>query len=621
LILGDGAGGAFVTWRDARQRAVTDDDVYLQRVTASGTIAPGWPLGGLAVCGLPAYQSPTAIASDGAGGVLVVWEDFRNAGSGGTGLDAYAQRILADGSIAPGWTAGGVPVSRAPDYQNLPVVAPDGAGGAFVAWTDDRDYSIHRGDIYAQHLTATGAVTAGWPLDGLAVCTDPAGQGEPRILSDGAGGVVVVWGDARRGVADVYAQHLLADGSLAPGWVTNGLPVALGSGVRAVAPDGVGGFYAGSATLTPSLFDGIYYVQRFSFAGTQATGWPESGVLVCGASGDRAGLRMAPDGTGGALLTWYDYRPPPTGGEIYALRLRADGTLAPGWTVDGTRVSDATATGYEYDPVIAPDGSGGAYLAWNWEYSGARPTLVQHLTGYATVAAGWPAYGVRLAPSPAQFEPRIASDGRRGAIVAWDEQCCGRMGMYAQRFVLDGPVAVLLSLVSADAEPDRVTLVWHAAEGASLAATVERRGMGSDWLPLAAVTADGTGRIEYQDRGVIAGERYGYRIAYTEDGITRRSAETWVDVPRTLSLALEGLRPNPSVGALTVAFTLPSWAPATLELLDVGGRRLIGREVGSLGAGGHLLRLDDGLRLAPGMYWLRLTQNGRALIKRGVAVR
>jgi hypothetical protein len=595
--------------------------VYLQRVTGSGTIAPGWPLGGLAVCGLPAYQSPTAIASDGAGGALVVWHDFRNAGSGGTGQDVYAQRILADGSVAPGWTAGGVPVSRAPDYQNLPVVVADGAGGAFIAWEDDRDYATHSVDIYAQHLTAAGAVAAGWPADGLAVCTDPAGQVEPRILADGAGGAIVVWGDVRRGgVPDVYAQHLLADGSLAPGWVANGVPVALGSGVRAVAPDGAGGFYAGSATLNPSLFDGVYYVQRFSFAGTRSPGWPESGVQVCGASGDRAGLRVVADGFGGALLTWYDYRRPSTGGEIYALRIRADGTLAPGWTVDGTQVSDASAPGYEYAPDIAPDGSGGAYLVWRSEYVDF-PAWVQHLTGNATVAAGWPAYGVRLAPSGAQFDPRIAYDGRRGAIVAWDEACCGRIGMYAQRFVLDGPVAVLLSLVSADAGPDRVMLVWHAADGASLAATVERRGTGSDWMPLGTVTADGTGRIEYLDRSVVAGERYGHRIAYTEDGLTRHSAETWVDVPRALALALEGLRPNPAVGPLTVAFTLPSWAPATLELLDVGGRRVLAREVGSLGAGSHLLHLDGGSQLAPGMYWLRLTQAGRALVARGVVVR
>lgn len=619
-IVSDAQGGAFIVWRDARNRAVTDNDVYLQRVTASGTIAPGWPLGGLPVCAAPGDQAPYPLASDGQGGVLVVWEDFRNAGAGGTAQDLYAQRVLADGSLAPGWPLNGVPVSRAPDYQSLPKVAPDGAGGAFVAWMDERDYATQGSDVYAQHLTASGAVAAGWPADGLPVCTDPAGQGIGGLIPDGAGGAVVVWNDNRRGVPDIYAQHLLADGSIALGWVANGVPVVLERALRAVAPDEAGGFYAGGATLSPSWSDGVYYVQRFSFAGARSPGWPAGGVTVCAASDNRYALRMTADGLGGVLLTWYDYRPPDTGGEIYAARVLADGSLAPGWTVDGTRVSDATAPGFEYRPDIAPDGEGGAYLVWLWEYNG-YPSLVQHLTRTATVAAGWPAYGVRVAPSGAQFDSRIASDGQRGAIVAWDERCCNRLGVYAQRFVLDGPVPAQVSLVSANAEPDRVRLAWYVTDAVAFHAAVERRRESSSWEVLGTVSADGTGRIEYQDRGVISGERYAYRLAYTEEGSERHTAETWVDVPRALTLALEGLRPNPAVGAVIVSFTLPTAAPATLELVDVSGRSLLRREIGALGAGRHLLRLEEGARVAPGMYWLRLRQSGRTLIARGVVVR
>jgi hypothetical protein len=616
-ITGDGAGGAFVTWRDARNYSLTDDDVYLQRVTAAGAIAAGWPPDGLPLCVAPDYQAPYSLAPDGQGGVLVAWE-------GDGGFDIHAQRVRADASLAPGWPANGIRVSPVAGVQTSPVIVADGAGGAFVAWEDERDYATNRTDIYAQHLTAEGAVAAGWPQDGLAVCAIPAGQGLPAIMADGAGGAVVVWGDTRRGTGDIYAQHLLADASIAPGWVANGLPVMLGHFMRGAAADGVDGFYVGGTTLRAGQpLDGDYYAGRFSFAGARPTGWPEGGVRVCGAASNRGGLQMKGDGRGAVLLAWYDYRPPSTGGEIYAARVLADGTLAPGWTVDGTRVSDATAPGLEYDPDLAPDGSGGAYLVWGSQsqYSVEQPSWVQHLTRTAAVAAGWPAYGVRLAPSGDEFGSRITSDGRGGAIVTWDEACCGRTGVYAQRFVLDGPVAVLLSLVSAVAEPDRVTLVWHAAEGAGLSASIERRSVSSDWTPLAAVNADGTGRIAFVDRTMQAGERYAYRLAYTEDGSERHTAETWVDVPRALALALEGLRPNPAVDDLTVSFTLPSDAPATLALVDVSGHRILEREVGSLGAGRHLLRLDEAPQLAPGMYWLRLTQAGRVLIARGVVVR
>lgn len=73
-----------------------------------------------------------------------------------------------------------------------------------------------------------------------------------------------------------------------------------------------------------------------------------------------------------------------------------------------------------------------------------------------------------------------------------------------------------------------------------------------------------------------------------------------------LAFALDPVRPNPSRGgALTVRFTLPSAAPARLELLDVAGRRIASHEVG---AGQHALDLGQGRRLAPGLYLVRLTQ-------------
>ncbi len=70
-----------------------------------------------------------------------------------------------------------------------------------------------------------------------------------------------------------------------------------------------------------------------------------------------------------------------------------------------------------------------------------------------------------------------------------------------------------------------------------------------------------------------------------------------------------GIRPNPARGnALHVAFALPTAGPARLELLDVSGRRVLAREVGSLGSGQHTVNLAEGRRVAPGIYWVRLTQ-------------
>jgi hypothetical protein len=94
-----------------------------------------------------------------------------------------------------------------------------------------------------------------------------------------------------------------------------------------------------------------------------------------------------------------------------------------------------------------------------------------------------------------------------------------------------------------------------------------------------------------------------------------------VEVPARLDFALEGFQPNPAVAEMNVAFTLPQALPATVTLLDAGGRALASRQVGSLGPGRHLVRLDEAIHVPPGVYWLRLTQGRRTQVRRGVVVR
>ncbi len=117
----------------------------------------------------------------------------------------------------------------------------------------------------------------------------------------------------------------------------------------------------------------------------------------------------------------------------------------------------------------------------------------------------------------------------------------------------------------------------------------------------------------------MAGSRYAYRLGWNRNGVEGASAESWVDIPKA-ELSLSGLRPNPAAADLNAAFSLPNSDAATLELLDVSGRSLLSQEVGSLGSGTHLVRLADHGTVAPGLYWLRLRQNRRSLIARGVVV-
>jgi hypothetical protein len=120
---------------------------------------------------------------------------------------------------------------------------------------------------------------------------------------------------------------------------------------------------------------------------------------------------------------------------------------------------------------------------------------------------------------------------------------------------------------------------------------------------------------------VIAGTRYGYRLGVMDAGHEEFLGEAWVDVPATSGLALAGFRSNPAWGDLSVSFSLPDASPARLELFDVGGRRIAAREVGTLGAGSHVVTFGDERTLAPGIYLLRLVQGTRSLTARGVILR
>jgi hypothetical protein len=179
---------------------------------------------------------------------------------------------------------------------------------------------------------------------------------------------------------------------------------------------------------------------------------------------------------------------------------------------------------------------------------------------------------------------------------------------------------VLVSLVSALAEPGRVAVTWFAGGRPGLATTLYRS-TGAAWARLGTLRADDAGTLAYEDRDVTPGGRYGYRLGVVSAGRETFFGEAWVEVPLQLELALTGLRPNPATREATVCFTLPRPGPATLEVLDVSGRRTLVRDVGGFGPGNHTVPLEQGRRLPAGLYFLRLTQGGRTVTTRGVIVR
>ena len=197
-ILGDGSGGAIITWHDIRAGVF---DIYAQRIDQSGGIVWTGSPNGVIVCDATGEQRYPKITSDGSTGAIITWYDERN-GSGNS--DIYAQRINSSG--VPQWTTNGVAVCTDSHLQYDPTITSDGSGDAIIAWADNRSGNW---DIYAQRIISTDG-SSQWTADGVAVCTDASTQQNPSITSDGSGGAIITWSDLRisGGNPDLYAQRI-----------------------------------------------------------------------------------------------------------------------------------------------------------------------------------------------------------------------------------------------------------------------------------------------------------------------------------------------------------------------------------------------------------------------------
>lgn len=147
--------GTLIAWSEDRALG-SGADVYVQRLDSTGVAWPGWPLDGAAVCTAPGHQTEPALALDTSGGVYAGWRDGRD--SAATGVDLYVQRLSASGTVVPGWPAGGFPLCQAGGEQHELQLVPDGTGGAFAVWTDGRDTQATGWNLASRQVTPAGPV-------------------------------------------------------------------------------------------------------------------------------------------------------------------------------------------------------------------------------------------------------------------------------------------------------------------------------------------------------------------------------------------------------------------------------------------------------------------------------
>jgi hypothetical protein len=282
---------------------------------------------------------------------------------------------------------------------------------------------------------------------------------------------------------------------------------------------------------------------------------------------------VAVSGQGRAFVEWYDWRDSPAG--------RCGGLS---------------------NVYLARSDDGGA--SWN------------QLGAISDASSDWSNSNSYLAPNQGDY---IALFGNENGIYpAWADARNGDPDVYFSYLnLLVTPVNA--SLVSAVALPDRVTLSWYTTDSAALPANIYRRTESTDWAAIGQVIVPASGEVAFTDNDVAPGARYQYRVGIVESGTETFYAETWVTVPRYV-LAIQSIAPNPAVRDMWVSFTLPTASPATLRLIDVAGREVRRRGLGSV-AGPQRVNLAEGSALPMGVYQIKLTQGAHSVSTRASFVR
>lgn len=640
-VYSDGRGGAFVGWTESRTGELTLD-AYLQHLDRAGESSPGWNRDGLA---LPspaddpwAGRDDLTFLADGHGGF------FLAAAAYGTYGRIQVRHLTSEGATVPGWPMDGVIVTAfGPDgigtektddpeavqgngpADRRPSLALDGAGGVFVGWHYVmRFYDFAR----VQRVSASGQIHPGWPALGL----DLGGSGFPAVIcSDGAGGIYVAWTSWSER-SQVLVQHILPDGSKDPGWPPAGRVASIITGDHqfpGIVPDAAGGcivvwrvMHEGS--MLPCV------AQRIGADGNTAAGWPEEGVILTGVPDPQAtfpiGRRdplyvatpIVADGSGGAIVAWKDDRDEGITSNTFAQRVLADGTIAPGWPSRGITVCDAP--GAQEQPRVASDGSGGVWLAWEDRRGPDADVYAHHLRGDGSFPTGWPSGGRRLCDARGhQVTPQISADAQ-GVAVAWVDQAGAAPRVVATRVDPEGVVATWIARIATEVDSRTARIRWEFSEPPDSPLAIYRRTPDGSWALVAESHPIGR-ELLYEDANVEAGRSYGYRVGDSSQGADHAEGEVWVDIPFFASLRLRAPVPNPVHGHdFLLEFTLESREPATLELLDLAGRRVAFQRIQEPRNGSGSARLELS-HLAPGVYLASLSQGGKASRVRLVVTR
>jgi hypothetical protein len=333
----DSKGGILITWDDAGR-------VRAQSFDPSGK--PRWPEKETAVSRSSFTQSGPIVAPDGSGGAYLVWQEK----TANNRWVLMSQHVNAMGAHL--WTMQGTRVSLRPSEQLFPVVVPDRAAGAIVAWQDFRE---NASQLQAQRLNYQGSRL--WGQQGI-VITAPAGDSKkaPHLAAVGGGAAVLSWQAPSSGVDRSFLQLATADGKL--NWGPEGLEVSKGNWHEwnpVLYGDGEGGTWIGWEDYRNQT-NWQVFVHHVVIQGPSP--WPGGETALTNVSADQGRLSITDDRQGGLQAAWIDNRVGTTGLYLQVVDRQGQLRLGPAGFLVANQLKEPLT------PQITGLGPGQAVICW-----------------------------------------------------------------------------------------------------------------------------------------------------------------------------------------------------------------------------------------------------------------
>jgi hypothetical protein len=609
-ICSDDAGGAIVTWLEARFYPA---GIYAQRISELGRSR--WTEGGIEIIRPDYSANRPRIVADGSGGAIIVWERY----DAGYVFDLYAQRVDSLGNLL--WNEDGVAVCTAAGDQEWSVICSDGTGGCIIAWIDER--TSPNGDIYAQRIDASS--TPVWTVDGITICTADSIQQEVRMIADGSGGAIMVWMDYRA-EGDLYAQKV--NGSGVVQWAADGVPICLLNNTQydpVICTDGAGGVFVAWYDRRDFSFD--LYMQRIASDGSEV--FVSGGITICSEANSQRASGITADGVGGAIVVWEDFRGGADRIHLYSQRVNASGTKL--WSA-ASGVPIRQMSGYAYHDVIISDQQEGAIISWsdtrNIGGDNGYDVYAQRIDD--TGMCLWRENGDSLCTAMGtQANLTATTDGAGGMIVAWRDTRNPDDDIYGQRINSDGTfTAVLLQSFTAAHEESAIRIIWTLTKATGDLDFIVTRKSGASkcFEEISNPAIERNGRsFEFRDDSCDPGVTYTYRIDVCDGNGKRTLFETDPITTPAASLRLFQNHPNPFNPSTTIRYYLPGRCHVTLEIFDVSGHRIACLVDRMQNEGIHRIIWNgtdyDNDTACSGVYLYRLTAGKRTVTKKMMALR